>query len=123
MSLLSRAARSFGRLKLWTIGSRPPASLTVLCFGLLRRAGESSPSSADAAVGRAHRQALGQAAKLDPDQFAGHSLRAGFVTSALEAGADLLKVMDVTRHREVKTLQAYDRRAKAFKNHAGGKFL
>jgi hypothetical protein len=31
--------------------------------------------------------------------------------------------MDVTRHREVKTLQAYDRRAKAFKNHAGGKFL
>jgi hypothetical protein len=29
--------------------------------------------------------------------------------------------MDVTRHREVKTLQAYDRRAKAFKNHAGGK--
>jgi site-specific recombinase XerD len=64
-----------------------------------------------------------KAAKLDPDQFAGHSLRAGFVTSALEAGADLLKVMDVTRHREVKTLQAYDRRAKAFKNHAGGKFL
>jgi site-specific recombinase XerD len=64
-----------------------------------------------------------KAAKLDPATFAGHSLRAGFVTSALEAGADLLKVMDVTRHREVKTLQAYDRRAKAFKNHAGKGFL
>lgn len=64
-----------------------------------------------------------KAAKLDPDDFAGHSLRAGFVTSALEAGADLLKVMDVTRHREVKTLQAYDRRAKAFKDHAGKGFL
>lgn len=62
-------------------------------------------------------------AKLDPDLFAGHSLRAGFVTSALENGADLLKVMDVTRHREVKTLKAYDRRAKAFKNHAGKGFL
>ncbi|MBA9067181.1 site-specific recombinase XerD [Methylobacterium sp. RAS18] len=64
-----------------------------------------------------------EAAKLDPALFSGHSLRAGFVTSALEAGADLLKVMDVTRHREVKTLKAYDRRAKAFKNHAGKCFL
>ena len=64
-----------------------------------------------------------KAAGLDPETFSGHSLRAGFVTSALEAGADLLKVMDVTRHREVKTLKAYDRRAKAFKNHAGKGFL
>ena len=63
------------------------------------------------------------AAKLDAARFAGHSLRSGFVTSALEHGADLLKIMDVTRHREVKTLQAYDRRAKAFKNHAGKGFL
>ena len=64
-----------------------------------------------------------KAAGLDPETMSGHSLRAGFVTSALEAGADLLKVMDVTRHREVKTLKAYDRRAKAFKNHAGKGFL
>jgi len=62
-------------------------------------------------------------ARLDPAQFSGHSLRAGFVTSALEHGADLLKVMDVTRHREVKTLKAYDRRARAFKDHAGKGFL
>jgi len=33
----------------------------------------------------------------------GHSLRAGFVTSALHHGADILRVMDVTRHREVST--------------------
>lgn len=64
-----------------------------------------------------------EAARLDPKMFSGHSLRAGFVTSALEAGADIMKVMDVTRHREVKTLKAYDRRAKAFKNHAGKGFL
>ena len=62
-------------------------------------------------------------ARLNPSLFAGHSLRAGFVTSALESGADLLKVMDVTRHTEVKTLKAYDRRAKAFRNHAGKSFL
>lgn len=61
--------------------------------------------------------------KLDPIEFAGHSLRSGFVTEALERGADLLKVMDVTRHTEVKTLKGYDRRAQAFKNHAGKNFL
>jgi hypothetical protein len=45
------------------------------------------------------------------------------VTSALHHGADILRVMDVTRHREVSTLKAYDRRAKAFKQHAGEAFL
>jgi site-specific recombinase XerD len=64
-----------------------------------------------------------EAAKLDPKLFAGHSLRAGFVTSALEGGGDLLKIMHVTRHREVKTLEIYDRRANAFRDHAGKKFL
>jgi integrase len=63
------------------------------------------------------------AAGFDPKMFAGHSLRAGFVTSALEHGADVLKVMDVTRHRRVETLRGYDRRAKAFRNHAGDGFL
>jgi site-specific recombinase XerD len=63
------------------------------------------------------------AAGFDPKEFAGHSLRAGFVTSALEHGADVLKVMDVTRHRRVETLKGYDRRAKAFRNHAGDAFL
>ena len=36
---------------------------------------------------------------------------------------DLFKVMDMTRHREVKTLKTYDRRAKAFRDHAGKGFL
>lgn len=63
------------------------------------------------------------AAGFDLDDFAGHSLRAGFVTEALENGADLLSVMRVTRHASVKTLQAYDRRAQLFRNHAGAGFL
>jgi site-specific recombinase XerD len=62
-------------------------------------------------------------AGLDPKLFSGHSLRAGFVTSALQAKADLFKVMDVTRHRSVDTLRKYDRRAKAFVDHAGKRFL
>ena len=64
-----------------------------------------------------------EAAGFDPSLFSGHSLRAGFVTSALHHGADILRVMDVTRHREVSTLKTYDRRAKAFKQHAGEAFL
>jgi site-specific recombinase XerD len=68
---------------------------------------------------KAHAEAVG----LDPAVFSGHSLRAGFVTSALQAGADVLRVMDVTRHRQINTLRVYDRRAKAFKQHAGDAFL
>lgn len=63
------------------------------------------------------------AAGLDPALFSGHSLRAGLVTTALEHGADILKVMAVTRHRSVDTLRLYDRRANAFKDHAGKGFL
>jgi site-specific recombinase XerD len=64
-----------------------------------------------------------EVAGFDPTLFSGHSLRAGFVTSALHHGADILRVMDVTRHREMSTLKTYDRRAKAFKQHAGEAFL
>lgn len=62
-------------------------------------------------------------AKLDPSTFSGHSLRAGFVTSALENKADVLAVMRVTRHTSVQTLQRYDRRARLFQDHAGKSFL
>ena len=64
-----------------------------------------------------------RAAGLDAGLFSGHSLRAGFVTSALEHGADLFRVMDVTRHKRVETLKGYDRRARAFRDHAGKDFL
>ena len=37
-----------------------------------------------------------EAAGLDPRVFAGHSLRAGFLTSAAEAGADVLRMMEVS---------------------------
>jgi site-specific recombinase XerD len=62
-------------------------------------------------------------AGLDPRFFAGHSLRSGFVTSALANGADTLKVMSITRHQNVNTLKEYDGRAQAFKDHAGKGFL
>jgi site-specific recombinase XerD len=64
-----------------------------------------------------------KAAKLDASTFAGHSLRSGFVTSALETGADVLAAADQGRWRKLETVREYDRRAKAFRNHAGKGFL
>ena len=62
---------------------------------------------------------LAAAAELDPNAFAGHCLRAGFLTSAAEDGADVLAMMEVSRHKRVETLQGYVRRANLFKGHAG----
>ena len=61
--------------------------------------------------------------RLDPNQFAGHSLRAGFLTSASSRGASIFKMMDVSRHRSVDTLRGYVRDAELFKDHAGAGLL
>ncbi|MGY3393457.1 site-specific recombinase XerD [Bradyrhizobium sp. USDA 3311] len=60
---------------------------------------------------------------IDPETVAGHSLRAGFITSALEAKVDPLKVMQQSRHVKVDTLKEYDRRENDFEHHAGSEFL
>jgi site-specific recombinase XerD len=60
---------------------------------------------------------------LDASTFAGHSLRAGFATSAAANGANLFKIMDVTRHKSVDTLRGYVRSAEAFRDHAGAGLL
>jgi integrase len=60
---------------------------------------------------------------LDPTLFAGHSLRAGFLTSAATRGASIFKMMDVSRHRSVETVRGYVRDAEIFKNHAGAGLL
>ena len=63
------------------------------------------------------------AASLDPLEFSGHSLRAGFATSAAETGASILKIMETTRHKSVDVLASYVRRVDLFKDHAGAAFL
>jgi site-specific recombinase XerD len=65
------------------------------------------------------------AAKLgfDPSTFGGHSLRAGFVTSAVKRGANLIKITDVTGHRSLEMLRTYSRDAEAFVGHAGAGLL
>ena len=60
---------------------------------------------------------------LDPTTFAGHSLRSGFLTSAADAGADGLRMIEASRRKQVATMQGYVRRASLFKGHAGSGFL
>ena len=60
---------------------------------------------------------------LDPKEVAGHSLRAGFVTSAAAHHARLDKIMAVTRHSNPATVMKYIRDADAFSDHAGDAFL
>jgi site-specific recombinase XerD len=50
-------------------------------------------------------KAYAERAGLDPAQFAGHSLRSGFLTSAAEAGASVFKMMEVSRHKSLDTLR------------------
>jgi site-specific recombinase XerD len=63
------------------------------------------------------------AAGLKVADFSGHSLRAGFVTTAAERDVELTRIMEVTRHKDVRTVTGYVRRANLFKGHAGASFV
>ena len=64
-------------------------------------------------------KASARRAGLDPAEFGGHSLRAGFVTSAAEKGASADRIMDHTGHRSHAMVRVYTRRADVFSGHAG----
>lgn len=60
-----------------------------------------------------------EACGLCPAEFGGHSLRAGFLTSAAQSKASLYKLMEVSRHTDPKSVMRYVRRAAEFEDHAG----
>ena len=60
---------------------------------------------------------------LDPAEISGHSLRAGFVTSAAVHHARLDKIMEITRHSNPETVMRYIRDVGLFDDHAGKDFL
>jgi integrase len=62
-------------------------------------------------------------AGMDPTQFSGHCLRAGFVTSAAEAGANIFKIADVSRHKSMDVLKGYVRSREMFRDYAGAGIL
>ena len=50
----------------------------------------------------------------EPSAYAGHSLRAGFVTAAARAGASDHDIMTHTRHLDIATMRRYIRAATLF---------
>lgn len=62
-------------------------------------------------------------AGFDASRFGGHSLRAGFLTSAAERGKPLDRLMGISRHRRVETLIGYIRRTNDFDGHAASGLL
>ena len=54
------------------------------------------------------------AAGLDPRSFSGHSLRAGLITAAAEAGVAERDIMRHSRHRSVPVMRRYIRGATLF---------
>ena len=68
-------------------------------------------------------KARAAAAGFDPAQFAGHSLRAGFLTEAAARGANIFKMREQSRHRSLEVLSDYVRNHELFTDHAGKRFL
>jgi len=55
---------------------------------------------------------------LNPALYGGHSLRAGFVTEAVEREVNLLAIAETTGHKSLKTLRRYFRPRDPFKGNA-----
>lgn len=55
-------------------------------------------------------------AGLNPDNFAGHSLRRGFATSAAQYDVDERAIMQQTRHKSEKMVRRYIEQGNLFKN-------
>lgn len=84
----------------------PPAMpffRAVSKWGLFRNTGISPTTVGKAVARRAHAAGLGE------EGWSGHSLRAGFVTEARNAGATDVEIMNQTHHTNAATLQIYDR--------------
>lgn len=80
-------------------------------FRSVDRSGNVAPTRLTAAavalIVKRHAQRIG----LDPARFAGHSLRAGFATSAALAGVDALEISRQTGHKSLSMVQRYTRPA------------
>lgn len=92
-------------------------------FRRLSRGGElTADPMSDRAVARLVQRCAADAG-FDPADFAGHSLRSGFLTEAARQGASIFKMRDVSRHKSVQVLSDYVRDAELFRDHAGDRFL
>ncbi len=115
-----RVIRPIKRLRLWMENSgitKGPVFQTMKRGGHLR--GKAMHHSDIPRILKQYAARIG----LNSKDIAGHSLRAGFVTSAAVHHARLDKIMAVTRHKSPATVMQYIRDADAFADHAGQRFL
>jgi len=61
-----------------------------------------------------------EAAGLNPDDYSGHSLRAGFATTAAANGANERQIAKVTGHKSMAVLGGYIREGGLFRDTAAG---
>lgn len=66
---------------------------------------------------------LAARAELNPADYAGHSLRSGFLTSAARARASVFKMADQSRHKSLEVLRQYVRDEELFDDNAGEDLL
>lgn len=107
-------------VKAWLVKSRiesGPLFRATLKNGVVSENRLTGRSVANIIKGHAER------AGLDAKAFSGHSLRAGFITSASDRQADLNRIMDQSRHTDPRTVRKYIRHADRYRNHAGASFL
>src|SRR6266481_7844589 len=90
----------------------------LLCCN--RRIGQSSTW---ASVGRFRSRCFAARAGLIASQYAGHSLRSGFLTSAAEQRASIFKMQAQSRHKSLDVLSGYVRAHELFEDHAGAGLL
>jgi integrase len=62
-------------------------------------------------------------AEIDPEGYSGHSLRAGFATSAAQAGVSTLKIRQQTGHASDAMLARYVREGELFAGNAASALL
>jgi hypothetical protein len=60
---------------------------------------------------------------LIASQYAGHSLRSGFLTSAAQQRASILKMQAQSRYKSLDVLSGYVRAHEFFEDHAGDGLL
>lgn len=56
---------------------------------------------------------------LNANEFAGHSLRRGFLTSAAREGKNIFKMMEVSGHQSIEMMRVYYEVQEMFEDHAG----
>ncbi len=88
--------------------------------GITRHGSVAAHTLTDRAIADIIKRAV-ERAGLDPSVFSGHSLRAGFVTTAALNDVPTELIMRQTRHTKAETLSIYVREANLFKRNAAAR--